>query len=216
MGVDAGQPKLWAYLTDGTLSVLASLLAWCQLIGRWPTQIHLLLVFIVEKLDGGGRPIILLRGPCRLRGAWQLPSATQWIAAYPRSYDFTAAGQSAERALWKAPMDDELVFGTGIITGRHHASRLRQVLREGLSPAHVAARSLVGWPLGHRRAGHGELRLRQGRSHRRGALGRGLLCHGATGGQQARPDLPALLLRDVFWQPARRVSHRGLSSTWAT
>ncbi|CAK0882115.1 unnamed protein product [Prorocentrum cordatum] len=53
IGVDGWQPKLWAYLTDGTLSVLAS-------------------------------------------------------------YDYTAAGQSSERALWKALLDDELVLGTGI------------------------------------------------------------------------------------------------------
>ncbi|CAK0897978.1 unnamed protein product, partial [Prorocentrum cordatum] len=114
IGVDGWQPKLWAYLTDGTLSVLASLLAWCQQLGRWPSQVHLLLVFIIGKLDGGGRPIILLPGPCRIWEAWQLPTIRSWLAAHPRSYDYTAAGQSSERALWKALLDDELVLGTGI------------------------------------------------------------------------------------------------------
>ncbi|CAK0788577.1 unnamed protein product, partial [Prorocentrum cordatum] len=46
--------------------------------------------------------------------AWQLPTIRSWLAAHPRSYDYTAAGQSSERALWKALLDDELVLGTGI------------------------------------------------------------------------------------------------------
>eukprot|EP00959_Pyramimonas_sp_CCMP1952_P443510 9284885-Pyramimonas_sp.AAC.1 len=67
----------------------------------------MLILFLVAKEDGGGRPITLFPTPVRIWEAVRDPLIRQWERAHVRPYDWASPGRSSDHAVWRAMLDDE-------------------------------------------------------------------------------------------------------------
>ncbi|CAK0816105.1 unnamed protein product [Prorocentrum cordatum] len=106
-GVIGWHPRHWSWLSDDLLEYLGVMLEWCEQLRAWPTSIRLLVIFILGKTDGGGRPICLLPTPVRIWEGSRAHILEAWEAENSRDYDWAAPGKSSEQAVWRVMLDDE-------------------------------------------------------------------------------------------------------------
>ncbi|CAK0894942.1 unnamed protein product, partial [Prorocentrum cordatum] len=112
LGLDGWHFGHLAWLSDEALNSLGDILMLCERLCSWPTAIRMLILFLVAKEDGGGRPIFLFPTPVRIWEAVRDPLIRQWERAHVRPYDWASPGRSSEHAVWRAMLDDEALEGT--------------------------------------------------------------------------------------------------------
>ncbi|CAK0811655.1 unnamed protein product [Prorocentrum cordatum] len=112
LGIDGWHFGHLAWLSDEALKCLGDILMLCERLCSWPTSIRMLILFLVAKEDGGGRPIFLFPTPVRIWEAVRDPSVRQWERTHVRPYDWASPGRSSEHAVWRAMLDDGALEGT--------------------------------------------------------------------------------------------------------
>ena len=71
-----------------------------------------MLLIIVAEADGGGRTLALMPAPIRIWEGVRLKHMLAWEEQWlTRPYDWAAAGGGAERAVWRAQLDEEAWSG---------------------------------------------------------------------------------------------------------
>ena len=78
LGVDQWHPRHWSWLSDAALEALDSNLRLAEVRDRWPYQVWATLIFLVNKEDGGGRPLGLLPTPIRVWEVARDPLMREW------------------------------------------------------------------------------------------------------------------------------------------
>ena len=102
LGGDNFSPRAVARLPNARLDQLAQLLMRCEEVGAWPSVWALVQIVLLEKPDGGRRPIGLFPAVIRL---WMRARATevrQWQEDHDHHLFYGAAGRSAVRAAWQS------------------------------------------------------------------------------------------------------------------
>ncbi|CAK0841362.1 unnamed protein product [Prorocentrum cordatum] len=112
LGLDGWHFGHLAWLSDEALTSLGDILMLCERLCSWPTAMRMLILFLVAKEDGGGRPITLFPTPVRIWEAVRDPLVRRWERAHVRPYDWASPGRSSEHAVWRAMLDDEALEGT--------------------------------------------------------------------------------------------------------
>ena len=120
------------------------LLAWrmlmlCERCGTWPVAIRFLMLTLLAKEDGGGRPVALM---CSVQRVWEgarEPLFGEWDRRFARKYDYAGKGKAGHKAVWRSMLDDEAFDGTGIIS--------TTVLTD-LAKAYELVRLIMLWLLG--------------------------------------------------------------------
>eukprot|EP00959_Pyramimonas_sp_CCMP1952_P067511 1409234-Pyramimonas_sp.AAC.1 len=94
LGLDGWHFGHLAWLSDEALTSLGDILMLCERLCSWPTAMRMLILFLVAKEDGGGRPITLFPTPVRIWEAVRDPLVRRWERAHVRPYDWASPGRS--------------------------------------------------------------------------------------------------------------------------
>ena len=120
LGTDFWNPRNWAWLGDPGIECLIGILHACERSGKWPQMLLTLLIVLMKKADGGGRPIVLLNSPHRLWESLRGDEVKKWDQAHARDFDWATSGKSSERAVWRLLLEGEAVpesiFVSGLVT----------------------------------------------------------------------------------------------------
>ena len=99
---DGLHPRHFALMSDEALGILADLLNAFEVVGVLPTQMQGVLFALIDKPDGGERPIGLLQGAMRLWYKCRVASLKVWEASGGSHRFFAASsGRSALSAVWR-------------------------------------------------------------------------------------------------------------------
>ena len=74
---------------------------------NWPEHACLIAYFLLDKPEGGKRPIGLLASLVRVWERLRRSYANEWLAAHPRAYDWASKGKTSEMAVWVQMVEDE-------------------------------------------------------------------------------------------------------------
>ena len=116
LGGCAWHPRHWSWLSEEALHCLGQMLMLCERLGAWPTAIRFLLLMLVDKEDGGGRPVAL---QCSVQRVWEgarEPQFLEWDRKFIRDYDFAGKGKAGHKAVWQSMLEDEAFEHTGIVS----------------------------------------------------------------------------------------------------
>ena len=100
LGVDNFSPRALLRLPDDALQELAHLLAAAEHLGSWPDALHLVLIVLLPKVDGGHRPIGLFPSVVRVWMRARSDLARTWEEATAMPEMFGGKGMGAQRAAW--------------------------------------------------------------------------------------------------------------------
>ena len=100
LGVDNISPRALLRLSDEALAALASLLMAIERHGEWPPELHLVLIVLLAKSDGGFRPIGLFPTLIRVWMRARTVQARAWEAQNHSKEIFGGRGMGAQRAAW--------------------------------------------------------------------------------------------------------------------
>ena len=109
-------PRHWSWLSAPALECLAGIRMLCELCGTWPTIVRFLLLMLVGKDDGGGRPIALQCSLQRVYEGARDPLFAAWDRTYARPYDYAGRGRAGHKAVWRSMLEDEAYDGTGLVS----------------------------------------------------------------------------------------------------
>jgi ribonuclease HI len=146
MGADKLAPKAFARLSDMLLNALGLIFQVVEFIGAWPLLWQWLVVVLLDKEDGGKRPIGLFVGAVRVWGRARRKWVSEWEADHDRPFFWGGKGKSADVAAWKAAMFSELAVTAGAESGETMLDLVKAFERVGW--ARLAAEGQVhGYPL---------------------------------------------------------------------
>ena len=114
LGGDNIAPRAINRLSDQVLLCLATLFHAIEQAGRWPTVMHLVLIVLLPKPDGGRRPIGLF--PTRFR-VWmraRVELARHWDSTHIFKDCYGGNGMRAQRAAWQAAFRSETAAHRGM------------------------------------------------------------------------------------------------------
>ena len=94
------------------LTAICKLLSLIQLTAQWPSQVTLLIFFLIQKTEGGSRPIALLPTLGRVWEALCASDVGCWDMAHSRPYEWSTKGKAAEQAVWEVALADEAMVGS--------------------------------------------------------------------------------------------------------
>eukprot|EP00959_Pyramimonas_sp_CCMP1952_P138609 2901146-Pyramimonas_sp.AAC.1 len=101
LGSDNVHPRDLLHVSDECLLALAGLWKAILRLGHVPSQMKIILVAMIEKPDGGHRPIGLLSAFVRVMSRMLRRAAVSWERDHQREYFYGSAGRSCERAVWE-------------------------------------------------------------------------------------------------------------------
>ena len=116
LGGCAWHPKHWSWMSEAALTCLGQMLMLCERVGTWPTAIRFLMIMLLDKEDGGGRPVAL---QCSVQRIWEgarEPMFMAWDAQFARKYNFAGKGKAGHKAVWQSMLEDEAYEDTGIVS----------------------------------------------------------------------------------------------------
>ena len=93
LGWDKLHPRVVGRISTSLLTLLIQILTICELTGRWPKAVALVLIALLPKTDGGFRPIGLIPFLPRLWMRVRRRIASLWEAAKPRPYLYAGRGK---------------------------------------------------------------------------------------------------------------------------
>jgi len=102
-----------ARISTALLTLLIQILTMCELTGRWPNAVALVLIALLPKTDGGFRPIGLIPFLPRLWMRVRRRIASIWEAANHRPYLYAGKGKGANVAAWVQGATAELAATFG-------------------------------------------------------------------------------------------------------
>jgi len=107
LGADNAAPRAISRLSDRLLKTLCIILMAAELLGQWPAALHLIVVVLIPKADGGRRPIGLFPAIIRVWARARSEVAKMWIAAHPQPGVYGGAGMGAQKAAWQVAFQAE-------------------------------------------------------------------------------------------------------------
>ena len=125
VGADNIAPRALARLSDELLVALGLLLVFVERVGRWPACLHLVLIVLLAKPDGGRRPIGLFPTVIRVWMRARSSIARQWELDHARPGVYGGAGRGAQRAAWQIAMRAE----ASACDGMHYAQALLDLVK---------------------------------------------------------------------------------------
>ena len=100
VGADNVAPRALLRLSDGALLALASLMLKMEEVGEWAEELDLVLIVLLDKADGGRRPIGLFPTVVRVWMRARAAHARAWEATNASKHLYGSAGMGAQRAAW--------------------------------------------------------------------------------------------------------------------
>ena len=97
---DRWHPKVVCRLSPQLMQLLVLILMECESTGCWSTGVGVVLIALLEKSDGGFRPIGLLPTKPRLWMRTRRILAKQWEAKHKRPWLYAGQGMGANVAAW--------------------------------------------------------------------------------------------------------------------
>ena len=101
LGWDQLHPRALQRISRNAFGALMRLFMLAELLGRWPTNIGVVIVALIPKSDGGRRPIGLCPTLIRLWMRIRLPVAQAWQSAHDRQLFFAGEDKGADIAAFK-------------------------------------------------------------------------------------------------------------------
>ena len=108
LGWDKLHPRAIARCSDAALEALARIFMLAEALGRWPSQIGIVLICLLPKPDGGRRPIGLLPSLIRLWMRIRVTVVGRWQAQHSREYFYAGPRRGVQVAAWKQAARAEL------------------------------------------------------------------------------------------------------------
>ena len=130
LGTDCFNPRWLGWLSDVTLDGFAKLLMAIEAPGVWPTLVQQIVIALIPKADGGRRPIGLLAMLVRVWERVRRPIVQSWRRSVERDYNWAGKGRSAQAAVWKQALLDEVALGDG----KHAAAALLDLVHPFTDP----------------------------------------------------------------------------------
>ena len=103
-------PRALARLSTECLAALACILTAIELDGKWPQLLHLIIVALLPKPEGGRRPIGLLPMVVRVWGRARKGFVQEWERLNARRDIYGGKGSGAQRAAWEAAFGAEHAY----------------------------------------------------------------------------------------------------------
>ncbi len=104
----------YALVHDDGLDALSKLLAAIEVAGRWPTQMKLTTMTLIEKRQGGHRAIGKMPSLYRLWSKARRPYAAEWEAANERPFFAASAGVGPADAVYRQALKQEAGIANGL------------------------------------------------------------------------------------------------------
>ncbi len=112
-GIDQIGPRDLGDLPDDTLDTLCEIMYCAELLGVVPGPIAMVVVVLLQKKDGGRRPIGLMPSAYRLWMRVRQRHVRAWEAQWDRRYLAAARGKSAADAAWLRSLRAEYATASG-------------------------------------------------------------------------------------------------------
>ena len=100
VGADNIAPRALLRLSDEALLALMALLVKMEKVGNWADELDLVLIVLLDKADGGRRPIGLFPTVIRVWMRARAAHARAWESANASRELYGSAGMGAQRAAW--------------------------------------------------------------------------------------------------------------------
>jgi hypothetical protein len=117
LGWDRVHPRALLRLSAPAITALLRIFLLAELVGMWPKNIGCVLVVLIDKSDGGLRPIGLLPTLVRVWSRVRLVVAQQWQQRNERPYFYAGPARSAVRAAWCQAAQAEAAHAAGTLYG---------------------------------------------------------------------------------------------------
>ena len=128
LGVDTHHPLTWTQHGLEAATPSAAAMRQAEMEMRWPLMVAWVLIFLLDKPDGGQRPIGLLSTTVRIWENSRMPLMLKWRLTHDRPYDFAAAGRHAEAAVWLQALAEEALPNDKHLPAADQQARLSIVL----------------------------------------------------------------------------------------
>ena len=113
VGTDNVSPRALCRLSKEAIRCLCMVLSAAELLGYWPECLHLVLIVLLPKPDGGRRPIGLFPTIIRVWMRARVYIAREWEAANQRPCLYGGPSMGAQRAAWQASYAAESAARSG-------------------------------------------------------------------------------------------------------
>ena len=100
VGADNIAPRALLRLSDDALTALAALMMKMERVGHWSKELDLVMIVLLDKADGGRRPIGLFPTVIRVWMRARAAHARAWEATNASRELYGSAGMGAQRAAW--------------------------------------------------------------------------------------------------------------------
>ena len=110
LGCDTMHPRWVTLLSFEALRFLSSLFMLMERVGRQPSALFAVVVFLAKR-EGGVRPIVLLAGFLRVWERSRRAVMREWEMSNDRYFFSAAAGRSAENTVWLQAVHQEWAVG---------------------------------------------------------------------------------------------------------
>ncbi len=140
LGGDNISPRAIDRRSDKAITMLARLYRLAEWLGTWPALMHLILIVLLPKPDGGRRPIGLFPTLIRVWMRARVDIAKAWDAAHQIAGCFGGPGMGAQRAAWQAAYRSEVAAQDGL----HFAQSLLDLVKafEKIPHEHIQAAAI--------------------------------------------------------------------------
>ena len=108
LGADNVSPRAFARLSDELLLWLCLLYAASEKLGHWPSILHLVMIVLIPKPDGGRRPIGLFPTAIRIWMRARSDIARRWENRHAAAPFYGGKGMGAQRAAWMVALRAEV------------------------------------------------------------------------------------------------------------
>ena len=114
LGWDRLHPRALLRLSEQAVVALLRIFILAELIGEWPAATGVVVIALLQKPQGGFRPIGLFPTLVRLWMRVRLPVAQAWQAANERAYFYAGPMKGAQVAAWKQAARAEMSRSRGL------------------------------------------------------------------------------------------------------
>ncbi len=118
LGWDAIHPRALLRASDKVLLAIMKVIMICELVGRWPGAVSLLVVVLLPKPEGGRRPIGLLPLLPRVWMRARREIAYLWERACDRPFLYAGPARGAQVAAWRQAARAELAAAADACYGQ--------------------------------------------------------------------------------------------------
>ncbi len=117
IGVEGVNPRDLAEITDDMMEVYIDIMVTCELLGRIPERVALVIILLLNKKSGGRRPVGILPTLYRVWAAIRKPLLHAWERNWSRNFFAAGRGKSATDAAWHRALRAEHAALVGASAG---------------------------------------------------------------------------------------------------